>query len=138
MSPMDKDEISQVIEIQNAVMKSQSHESPKEKGEYWKQLLAVILTVIAMAAGATVWATTAHANITKAATVETSSIKVSIEKELQENYVPKYDFAIVKEKLETNEKQHQDLIKSLDKMSEKLDSIYLQSRRETTRDSRDR
>lgn len=138
MSPMDKDEISQVIEIQNAVMKSGSYEDSKGKGEYWKQLLGISLTVIAMAVGATVWATTAHANIINYTDIENVKQTDSLRNERKEQYVPKYDFVIVQEKLETNEKQHQELIKSIDKMSEKLDSIYLQSRREAVRDSRDR
>ena len=138
MSPMDKDEISQVIEIQKAVMKSGSYEEGKNKGEYWKQLLGISLTVVAMAVGATVWATSAHADIVKVDIEKDMIMRSEIEKEAAETYVPKYDFAIVREKLEANEKQHQDLIKTLDKMNEKIDSIYLQSRREASRDSRDR
>jgi len=138
MSPMDEKEISQVIEIQKAVMKSGTYEDGKEKGEYWKQLLGAILTVLALATGATVWATSAHAEISSTAQQKDAMMQEQIEREASDKYVPKYDFAIVREKLEANEKQHQELIKTLDKMNEKIDSIYLQSRKDAVRDSRDR
>jgi vacuolar-type H+-ATPase subunit I/STV1 len=126
MSPLEKEDISQIIETQQAVI----NETVKSKTEYWKQVVGVILTIVAMAVGATVWATSAHAEIVKVDAEKDAAMRKEIEVEADEKYVPKYDFAIVKEKLDSNEKQHQELIKTLDKVNEKLDKLREENRRE--------
>jgi len=130
MTPhLDKEDISQIIETQNAV----ANESLKAKTDFWKQTVAVALTIIGMAVAATIWATSAHAEIISYTDTENAKQNVMLREERKEQYVPKYDFAIVKEKLDANEKQHQDLIRSLDKINEKLDALKedsLRSRRD--------
>jgi hypothetical protein len=126
MSPLEKEDISQIIETQQLV----TNEIVKSKTEYWKQVISVILTIIAMAVGATVWATSAHAEIIQYTDNENVKQSEELRAERKEQYVPKYDFVILKEKLDTNEKQHQDLIKSLDKINEKLDKLREDNRRE--------
>lgn len=130
MTPhLDKEDISTIIETQQAL----AGETIKEKTDYWKQVIAVVLTIVAMAVGATIWATSAHAEIISYTDTENAKQTETLREERKEQYVPKYDFVILKEKIDVNEKQHQEIIKTLDKINEKLDSLYLDSRR-TERD----
>ena len=124
LTPKEKDEVSQIIETHKA--ESVGYVPPPSASEIvqdWKQTIAMLLTVVAMAVGAALWASNAHADIKEWTTEQDFVTQKELKEIIKEQYVKKEDFVIVKEKLENNEKQHVELQKTLDKLSEKLDII---------------
>lgn len=89
----------------------------------WKQTIATLLTLVTVSVGVTLWASNAHANIQNWTVDQDFVTKTDLKEIIKEQYVPRYEFEIVKEKLDANEKQHIQLQKSLDKLSEKIDKI---------------
>ena len=89
----------------------------------WRQTVAMILTIVTMSVGAALWASSAHADL-KEWTVEQDFVtKEELKEIIKEQYVPRYEFVVVKEKLENTEEKLDGLQKTLDKLSEKLDKI---------------
>ena len=119
LSRAEKEEVSQLVETHNA----STYTPPQDPISGWKQTIVIVLTVIAMAVGAALWASNAHAEIKDWTAEQDFVTKSELKEVIKEQYVPRYEFVIVKEKLENHEKQHLLLQKTLDKIEEKMDKI---------------
>lgn len=89
----------------------------------WKQTVAMILTIVAMSVGAALWASNAHANLKDWTSEQDFVTQRELKEIIREQYVPRYEFVVVKEKLDNTEEKLDTLQKTLDKLSEKMDII---------------
>lgn len=109
---------SQIFDTQKAI----EHAIETSKSD-WKQTIAMVLTVIAMAVGASLWASNAHADIKDWTSEQDFVTKKELVDIIKEQYVKKEQFAIVRQKLISHEKQHEQLLRTLEKMDLKLDRL---------------
>ena len=100
------------------------------KIQEWKQVLAIIISVCGIVSGVILWATSSHAAIKDWTTGQDFVTKEELKEVMKEQYVPKHEFATVKQKLDDHHKNHQSLMRTLDKMDKKLDKLERRSIRE--------
>lgn len=89
----------------------------------WIDVAVVILTLISMLVGAAVWASNQHIDLKEWTAEQDYVTQNELKEVIKEQYVPRHEFAIVREKLENHEDNHLQLIKTLDKLSEKIDNL---------------
>lgn len=119
LSKTDKKEVSQMIEIQKAC----AYDPKKEIYTDWKHTVAMIFTIIAMCVGAALWASDAHADLKDWTAEQDFVTKKELIEVIKEQYVPRYEFVVVKEKLENTEEKLDHLQLTLDKLCDKMDII---------------
>ena len=112
------EEVSQIVEKHTAYTPL-----PLDSVFDWKQTVAVILTIIAMSVGAALWASNAHASIKDWTAEQDFVTKTELREVIKEQYVPRHEFVVVREKLDNTEEKLDTVQKTLDKLSEKLDKI---------------
>ena len=93
------------------------------KVDTWRSFIGIVLTLITLTAGAVLWASNAHMDIKDWTAEQDYVTKQELKDVIKEQYVPRHEFAIVQEKLEENERQHQALMEMLDKIDRKIDKI---------------
>jgi uncharacterized membrane protein YgaE (UPF0421/DUF939 family) len=111
-----QEEISTLIETEAA------HVYDK-KNSFNLKLASLALTFMGLLVGGVVWATTCHADIKDWTAEQDFVTKTELQDVMKEQYVKREDFAIVKQKLENLNENHQRLMKLLDKIDNKLDIL---------------
>lgn len=92
----------------------------------WPKFIAVFLTIISMAVGMAIWASSSHAEI-KGWTAEQDYVtKTELKDTMKEQYVPLYEFTKVKQSLE-------DLKADSGKIEQKLDAVLEELRKTSYR-----
>lgn len=109
---------SQLIETQKAI----EHAIEVNKND-WRQTIVMILTVIGMAVGAALWATSAHAEIKDWTAEQDFVTKTELTEIIKEQYVKREDFVVVKANLKNLCEKHDQLLNTLEKMDRKLDRL---------------
>lgn len=87
------------------------------------ELLPIFLMLLSLIGGAAVWASGEHKNIRDWTAEQDFVTKTELKEIIKEQYVPRHEFVVVVEKLEQNKKEHEEIIKYLDKLDKKLDKI---------------
>jgi len=119
-SKTDREDISTIIETEtaHAISKAMS----KNKTDL-KQLAVIMITIVTLATGAVLWATNSHADIKEWTAEQDFVTKSELQEVIKEQYVKREDFAIVKQKLENLNDNHNKLLLTLEKMDRKLDRL---------------
>jgi septal ring factor EnvC (AmiA/AmiB activator) len=89
----------------------------------WTDVVAIVLTVLSMMVGAVVWASSQHIELKEWTAEQDFVTQNELKEVIKEQYVPRHEFAIVGQKLENYEDNHKQIIKTLDKLSEKIDNL---------------
>jgi len=108
----------QELEIENRIQ-----DAICKNSNSFKQLIASILAVITLSVGVVLWATSAHAELKDWTASQDYVTRQEFKELIQEQYVPRYEFVAVKEKLDSLNEKHIMLMNLLDKMDKKLDSL---------------
>lgn len=87
------------------------------------KFIVTLLTIIAFAIGAVLWAVNSHAEIKEWASGQDFVTRTELKEIMKEQYVPRTDFIRVETKLEEATKTNQKILQSLEEVQEKLDSI---------------
>ena len=93
------------------------------KLQEWKQVVAIIVMVCGVISAVILWATNSHAEIKDWTSEQDFVTKKELREAFKESYVPKHEFATVKEKLDNQAKNQQRLMDQLDKIDRKLDKM---------------